>query len=93
MQIIRRAFLIEVELTVDVIHVMHHQIHRQHRIPRFDRVDQLGVFIVRAVRAVAAFQQCGAQVQRRFQVDRQYAAPRRFGHLGNGLVACCCPGC
>ena len=55
MQIIRGAFLVEVELAVDVIHVVHHQVYRQRCIPRFDRVDQLGVFIVGTVRAVAAF--------------------------------------
>jgi len=34
-----------------------------------------------------AFQQRVAQLQRRLQVDRQHITPRRFGHLGDGLVA------
>ncbi len=55
MQIIRRTFLIEVELAVDVIHVMHHQVHRQLTVAPFDGVDQLGVLVVGAMRAVAAF--------------------------------------
>ena len=50
MQIIRRAFFVEVEFAVDVIHVMHHQVHRQLTVARFDGIDQLGVFVVGAVR-------------------------------------------
>ena len=55
MQIIRRAFFVEIEFAVDVIHVMHHQVHRQLSVARFDGVDQLGVLVVGTVGAIAAF--------------------------------------